>query len=646
MPRASEKIEIIYDAKTSSYVKKVEKAETANESFENEVKQANVTVEKQNKVLSDGAIKFAKWTAGIVGGVAGLNELTNSILTTNLNQIELKKNLDLTDSEFNDLTDSIAGTSKAYAFNKKQMTAVAALNSEYVTSIEDVSKANELVAQTATLYALKEGDVGERGAQLVTSQEALRDVILTGSTTAFEDAGISLDTYGEKLIELTGFTEDQIAAITEGTNGTFEYVEQLSKAASPQERFNALVETTAEEFDGLEESLSPAAKASLEFQRLMTNITTILKDNLIPTIQNLILVIAGAVKSFYDWVVSSGILTVILGGLKKAIDFIIPVLTTLFDLLTDIVELIAPYLIPIIQLLGLVIYTVANIIWSTIISALTSLKDALADNSSGLSQFLTLLFNLGSLIGNTIAPILFKLGVIFVQLVQALLPVIKAVVGLGSTLLRILVPILQIVISVLGVVIDTLVTFLGPILVTIANIISTILVVAINILTNVLNFLIPIVQSIANFFSKLANVIQNILAVAFTNLTGILGGVNTLFQTISNIVNKITGTFSKLASTVQNTLVKAFETLTKPLETVVNLFEKLLGFAGKVGDVIGGAISFINPFDRSMVPSSFNVNYANTNTSKPSVNRTTVFNVHQNGQLSKIDVIRMEKGLV
>lgn len=229
-----------------------------------------------------------------------------------------------------------------------------------------------------------------------------------------------------------------------------------------------------------------------------------------------------------------------------------------------------------------------------------------------IGYFKTLAITIGGLfiqIATQLAPIIAKLGIIFMALWQALLPVIMAirtlviaVYGLIQSIVQFLAPILSVLISIFMVIIDIIVTVLGPVITVLANIISAILVVAINILSTVisavsvvLSFLGNIFQKIAGIVQMLAGVIQLILAVAFGVLQGIATAVGNVFQTLGMLANKLGAFMTNLANSAINGLQTAFTTLLKPVQAIYDLFTNVLTvIKNLITTITDGLIGAIN----------------------------------------------------
>lgn len=465
-------------------------------------------------VLNNTYVKIA----GAIGGfVVAMNKSTNAILTNSLNYSELQNNLDLTDAQTKELTKSQEKLGIQYGFTRKEVAQVSALNSEYVSSTEDLAKANELAFQTANAYALKEGDLSVSTDQLITSTEGLRDVILTGSTTAFEDAGLSLEGYRDNLIEVSGATEKQIEEITKDSNGIFEYTEALSKAADPQQRFEALVLTSNEGVSQLTDNLGFAGQASLTWQQNITKLQNVLGT----LVKTLVFVIAKVIQ--YSLVVTQAIVNSKL--FQAVISILVPVIQFLINTLQTLITQLVVQLAPAFVLVG-----------QTVVLVFQALK-----------PLIVAVLSLAQTIGSFLLPILSVLISIFTIIatiiISALTPVIVTLANIISTVLTPIIQVLNLVLQPLV----PLLNFIAVVMQNLAVIINSVLVVAFGLLNTVIQAIFTpfrvlndLVNQGISYIRDLASSINNALIGALENVLNPIQKVIDIFQRLLQIILDIT----------------------------------------------------------------------------------------------------------
>ena len=529
MASVTETISYKYNADTGEFVTNVNNAKQSESDFEQQTKNTGSSID----VMSG---KFVTGAAAVYGLSEAFDAMNSSATTSLVSQSKVTGQLGLTEEQTNALNKSNADLGKTYGITSNQMDQVSSLNSGYVTSQEELASANKLVAQTATLYALKEGDVTKASEQTLTAQEALRDVIITGSTTAFEDSGISLDVYGQKLIETTGYTDEQVAAITAGTNGQLEYVEALSKSASPQQRFIALSAATDQEMTNLSANTSESAQTMITFNQ---NITAA-KNALMGMIEQITIIVA----KFINLIAASWQVVAVFG-----------IMIGVIWLMTSawIADAIAMAL--------------ANIWIILIIAAVLALMVA---------------YQQSIVVQNIVNKLLQIMVTIFMMLYQVIITYIipAFLFFIQNVLLPIVIPVLQL----LGTIIQTVVI---PVFMFLYNILTTFVIPVFMFLYNVImTYIMPIVVA-------LANIITAILVVAFQILGVVIELITSFFEALNFVIGKVIDWSQKLADKIRIALQPAFETLEPVINAISDAFNFMISVIQSVITWIDNLISKI-----------------------------------------------------
>ncbi len=551
----------------------------------------------------DGTLNVLNSTYVKVGGsigafVVAMNKSTNAILTNSLNYAELQANLELTDEETQNLIKTQEQLGVQYGFNRTQVAQITALNSEYTSSTEQLSQANELAFQTANLYALKEGDLSVSTDQLITSTEALRDVILTGSTTAFEDGAISIEAYRDALIEANGWTQDEADAIAEGTNGVFEYTEALSKASPPTERFNALSDATSQELEGVTENLGFAAQSSLFWQQNITRLQN--------GLGTLVVVLVYVVAKIILFIVSTTKAIISSDLFQKALSILVTVVQKLIDILTAL----APTIITIAGILASLLIPIINL------------------TITAFGVMLKILVTLWAQLLVQLIPVFVLLAETIFYVFQALQPLIVAILQLAISIIQFLAPVLSILISLFVLVATIVVAVLSPILITLANIISIVLTPIIQILTVTIQILTVIFQAVATVVMILADVINALLVIAISVLDTVIQAILSPLRIMNDLFNKGVSLTQHLANTISGALKTSLETILVPIEAVIDVFEKLLDIIINVTNaILDGLIGAFNsiPFVPNIGESSASIG---ATTSSSNVNNSNTSNAN------------------
>lgn len=457
-----------------------------------------------------GAIGNYGAVAGAIGGaVLAIDEMTNATITAEANQANVRDQLDLTKEATDELISSQKELGAQYGISGNEIAQLSSANSNYVSSQEELETANQLAIQTATLYALKEGDIGEASGQLVTAQEALRDTILNGSATAFEDAGLNLDDLADKTIEYLDLSDEQIATITEGTNGQLEYAEALLGVATPQERLAILAEVTDEKINGMTSEMSLAQKGGLAWQETLTNL-----QNVLQTVFKWITIIIGSIVLFIQALIgaiteSDGFKT-IMESVKSVIESLVPLVSKFMALLFAIGQAVMPLVITVGQILIENFAFMASILSTYVIPVIMNLVDWLGPKILWAVE--------------TIVPPLIKLveflSNAFHKAFEFLAPPISRIVELvGGALVYAIDTLLPPIFKLVDVIGSTLMNVLSIIMPPISKLADALK----NTLVKAFDAIIDPIETVIGWFQKLIDIISDVIS---TITEGLIGALN------------------------------------------------------------------------------------------------------------------------
>jgi phage-related protein len=259
--------------------------------------------------------------------------------------------------------------------------------------------------------------------------------------------------------------------------------------------------------------------------------------------------------------------SVLAGTLATAIPPLIPVITSLVQIVGQILTAVAPLIGPLVELAAAALTPILAIIqalippFTTLIgSVLGALKPLIPPISQAFQQ-----------LGQALAPLAGALGNAIVQIFMALLPIVQPLVGVIVSLVQAFIPLIPVITSFIGII--------TPIITLVAQVAAAIT-----------GFMLSALQPLIDLFG----IGMTAISAAMTGINNIIASVvSTVTGIFSGLVSKISGAWSSITSTIGNAVGKVKTAISNGFNEAVSFVSsipgKIIGALGDFGSMLFNA---------------------------------------------------------
>lgn len=304
------------------------------------------------------------------------------------------------------------------------------------------------------------------------------------------------------------------------------------------------------------------------------------------------------------------VIETIKGSIASAVEFIKPMLPSIFDgfmqsvsnfvpQIQALAAIIGSSLVPVFTTLGITIGGIASAILPAIQSAVANLMPVFVQIVNTVLQVTTTVLPVLVSLFNQLAPFLVQIAEIIGQLAAAIAPMIAQLVGS-------LLPVITNIITVVA----NIVTSLMPAAIAIINVIMSVIQTLVPIITNILSVVISVISGIISAISPVVSFIGTVIAAIMGVISPIVAFIAdiiaTIVQVVGTVIGAVTGVFSTVFSVVSGTWSSICDFTSKAFNTVGSIISVLTGVVGKVFNGIYSVVSSVMGNVREFIAGVFN----------------------------------------
>lgn len=304
------------------------------------------------------------------------------------------------------------------------------------------------------------------------------------------------------------------------------------------------------------------------------------------------------------------VIETIKGSIASAVEFIKPMLPSIFDgfmqsvsnfvpQIQALAAIIGSSLVPVFTTLGITIGGIASAILPAIQSAVANLMPVFVQIVNTVLQVTTTVLPVLVSLFNQLAPFLVQIAEIIGQLAAAIAPMIAQLVGS-------LLPVITNIITVVA----NIVTSLMPAAIAIINVIMSVIQTLVPIITNIRSVVISVISGIISAISPVVSFIGTVIAAIMGVISPIVAFIAdiiaTIVQVVGTVIGAVTGVFSTVFSVVSGTWSSICDFTSKAFNTVGSIISVLTGVVGKVFNGIYSVVSSVMGNVREFIAGVFN----------------------------------------